>query len=198
MPTDWTGNGWDSDMTTAATLVAVLVVVLVGLWLGRRRLMRRLEERRSRRILEQLGRESMEHVAIPDGLGDENLVLDHVVLLPTGFLVVDVMDYAGVLFAGERIDEWTQTVGRRSYKFTNPIPANRLKVQALQDLFPEVPVHGRVAFTRQGRFATHLPAGACMLDGIRDSIADLVSDEDVPGTHYSAWMRLQREVAIQL
>ncbi|MFO8155600.1 MAG: nuclease-related domain-containing protein [Pseudomonadota bacterium] len=197
MSTEWMGGEWTPEMTAAVAL-GVLLVVLVGLWIGRRRLLRRLEDRRNRRILRKLGRESLEHVAIPDGLGEQNLALDHVVLLPTGFLVVDVKDYAGVLFAGERIDEWTQTVGRRSYKFTNPIPANQLKIQALQDLFPEVPVHGRVVFTRQGRFATGLPWGACMLDEVGESVADLVTDEDVPGTYYAAWMRLERDVAIRL
>ncbi len=197
MATDWMRGEWTPEMTAAMALVGGLVV-LIGLWLGRRRLLRRLERRRNRRILRQLGRESLENVAIPDGLGEQNLVLDHVLLLPTGFLVVDVKDYAGVLFAGERIDEWTQTVGRRSYKFPNPVPDNQLKVRALQDLFPEVPVHGRVAFTRQGRFATALPTGACMLDAIDESVADLLTDDDVPGTYYGAWMRLEREVAIPL
>ena len=192
MAVDWLTGEWTTEMVAAALVVAGLVVVLV-LWLGRRRFLHRLEARRNRRRIERLGREHMSHVAIPDGLG-ENLVLDYVILLPTGFLVIDVKDYAGVLFAGDRIEEWTQTVGRRSWKFPNPIPANQVKCQALRDLFPEVPVHGRVVFTRQGRFATALPEGVAMLDKLEEGVAELLTGEEVPGTYYASWLRLRREI----
>lgn len=196
MVAEWMGSEVTSEMVAGLLVLAGFLLILI-LWFGRRRLLYRLEIRRNRRQLQKLGRESMERIAIPDGLGD-NLVLDHVLLLPTGFLVVDVKDYAGVLFAGDRIDEWTQTVGRRSYKFPNPIPDNQVKVRAMEELFPEVPIHGRVVFTRQGRFATALPDGVSMLDGLGEDVASLLSDEEIPGTYYASWLRLRREIATPL
>ena len=174
---------------------AALVAILAAGWAWRRRRewLLRLEGARTRRKLRRLGREYMEGVVVSDGL-DSSVTVDFLVLLPGGLLVVDLKDYPGVLFAGERIDQWTQTVGRRSYKFPNPIPPNQFKVQAVSDRVSEVPVHGRIVFTRRGRFATAMPWGVSTVDSLAEDVADLRAEAEVPGTYYAAWLRLRKEL----
>ncbi|SFD22581.1 Nuclease-related domain-containing protein [Thiohalospira halophila DSM 15071] len=183
-----------TDTTTLGITAAAVVIgllVLAWAWSRRHDWLLRLEGARTRRTLRRLGREYMEDAVIPDGL-DSSVVVDFLVLVPGGILVVDLKDYPGILFAGERIDEWTQTVGRRSYKFPNPIAPNQFKVQAVSDQVPEVPVHGRVVFTRRGRFATALPWSVSTVDSLAEDVADLREGDEVPGSYYSAWLRLRR------
>ena len=182
------------DTTTlgiAAGVAVVALLIVVWAWGRRHDWLLRLEGARTRRTLRRLGREYMEDVVIPDGL-DISVTVDFLVLVPGGILVVDLKDYPGVLFAGERIDEWTQTVGRRSFKFPNPIAPNQFKVQAVSDQVPEVPVHGRVVFTRRGRFATALPWSVSTVDSLAEDVADLREGDEVPGSYYSAWLRLRQ------
>ncbi|MGM0412909.1 MAG: nuclease-related domain-containing protein [Pseudomonadota bacterium] len=183
----------NDTITLGIAAAGALVAILVAVWAWRRRhdWMLRLEGARTRRTLRRLGREYMEEVVVPDGL-DSSITVDFLVLVPGGILVVDLKDYPGVLFAGERIDEWTQTVGRRSYKFPNPIAPNQFKVQAVSDQVPEVPVHGRVVFTRRGRFATALPWSVSTVDSLAGDVADLREGEEVSGSYYAAWLRLRK------
>lgn len=121
-----------------------------------------------RRVLKQMSGVYLHDVLIPDGIGGE-IQLDYLVRLPDKLLVIDLKVMQGVLFGGEQIDEWTQIVDRRSYRFRNPLLDNRLRCQAVAELVKPVEVVGRVVFTEAGEFPRGRPPGV-------STIATLVGD----------------------
>jgi len=66
----------------------------------------------------------------PDGTTQ----VDHVVVSAHGIFVIETKNYAGWIFGSERDRTWTQKLGRRSYKFQNPLRQNYKHVRALAEL----------------------------------------------------------------
>ncbi len=131
----------------------LLVALLIMIW--RRG---RSDRGRMRRVLKQLSGVYLQEVLIPDGLGGE-IQIDYLVRLPDRFLVIDLKEMSGVLFGSEQIDEWTQIVNRRSYRFRNPLHDNRARCQAVAELVKPNEVLGRVVFTDTGEFPRGRPQG---------------------------------------
>ncbi len=143
---------------------ALLIVILGAWWWARGR----STQGRMRRALKHLGAVYLKDVLIPDGLGGE-IQLDYVVRLPDKVLVIDLKDMHGVLFGSEQIEEWTQIVDRRSYRFSNPLYDNRTRCHAVAELIKPTEVVGRVVFTDAGEFPRGRPPGV-------STIGSLISD----------------------
>ncbi len=169
---------WGAVLTTLL-LIAVLTI-LAWRWYTKRHQVARL--------LRELGGIYVRDLIIPDGVGG-TIQTDFLVLLRGGVLVLDVKNYRGALFGAQNAPLWSQMVRARSFKFTNPLPENFLRVQSLKLLLPSVPVIGRVAFTREGCFPRDLPAGVSMLDTLP---ADLGAFAGPASLQYlDAWKRLK-------
>lgn len=148
------------DTVLWGAVLSALLLVAVLLILAWRRHARRDQVSR---LLRSMGGMHVRDLIIPDGVGG-TVQTDFLVLLRGGVLVLDVKNYRGVLFGAENAPLWSQMVRARSYKFTNPLPENALRVQSLKLLLPSVPVIGRVVFTREGHFPRDMPTGVSMLD----------------------------------
>ncbi len=142
--------------------LALGVVIGLAVWVYLRRSASR---RKLRRVFKRLGSAQLRNVVLPDGVGGE-IQVDCLLRQPERILVLDIKNMHGVLFGGEQIDEWTQIVERRSYRFPNPLPDNRLRCQAVQALAGEVAVLGRVVFTDAGEFPRGVPEGVSTLDSL--------------------------------
>lgn len=149
------------------SLVAAGVLLAVGVLIAWR-VGRRSTKGQMRRALKHLGATYLKDVLIPDGLGGE-IQLDYVVRLPDKVLVIDLKDMHGVLFGAEQIEEWTQIVERRSYRFSNPLYDNRTRCHAVAELIKPIEVVGRVVFTDAGEFPRGRPPGV-------STIGSLISD----------------------
>ncbi|MBV5275722.1 MAG: NERD domain-containing protein [Lamprocystis purpurea] len=119
-----------------------------------------LGERRVGAVLERIGTECLHDVIFPDGRGGLTQV-DHVVLTGAGLVVVETKNYRGSIFGQEREAQWTQRLGRQSFRFQNPVRQNYLHTQAVKALVPGVPVLGWVVFTDSARFPKGKPDGVC-------------------------------------
>lgn len=137
----------------------VLLLILAGGWWF---WSRRSTQGQIRRMLKQLGGVYLKDVLVPDGIGGE-IQIDYLLRLPGEILVVDLKEMHGVLFGAEQIDEWTQIVERRSYRFPNPLHDNRLRCQAIAELIRPNPVSGRVVFTETSEFPRGRPDGVSTL-----------------------------------
>jgi hypothetical protein len=95
-------------------------------------------------------------VLLPDGMGGQ-IYVDHLLLTNRGIVVVDVKDFAGTVFAGDRMEEWTVIgIGRR-FGFPNPQGTLLDRVAAVRQLVSNVPVEGHIVFGRQADFAKGRP-----------------------------------------
>lgn len=132
---------------------------------------------------------------VPDGMGG-GFHVDFLLLTARGILVVDLRDVQGNIFAGDQMAEWTVFDGPRRFTFANPLSSLYDRVAAVKALAGEnVPVEGRVVFTRRGRFPKGLPKFTLMVDSLRvefpgsmDSLSGAVN------RFTDAWNRLKNAV----
>ncbi len=149
-----------------------------------------LGERRVGAVLERIGTECLHDVIFPDGRGGLTQV-DHVVLTGAGLVVVETKNYRGSIFGQEREAQWTQRLGRRSFRFQNPVRQNYLHTQAVKALVPGVPVLGWVVFTDSARFPNGKPDGVSSLRDLRRELRDKVGDVPPSAALRAAWERLK-------
>jgi hypothetical protein len=104
-------------------------------------------------------------VLIPDGQGG-NLHIDYLLLTSRGVLVIDLRDIRGNIFGGDQMTEWTVMNGASRSTFQNPQHALYDRVAAVRALCGELPVEGRILFTRRGKFPKGLPKYTLLLESL--------------------------------
>lgn len=162
-----------------AITVISLVSVIVYLW---RQAQKTKHQRHARKVIESLGLKFLQNVVLPDGV-DGLAFIDYLLLVPDGFVVLDVHHIEGHLFGGESVDQWSQVINNKTYKFPNPLYANQSKCQAVlwnlqHNIAPEDghankewQAHGWVAFSNIGNFPKGIPAQVSMIDDLKDNLA---------------------------
>jgi len=134
-----------------AALLAVAVVLfsIVLLWLRRRR-------RSLSRALKDVSIDRLHNVLLPDGMGGQ-IQVEHLLLTASGLVVVDVKEFQGKIFAGERMAEWTVIGQHGRFTFPNPLPTLYDRVAALKQIVRDVPVFGLVLFGAGADFTKGRP-----------------------------------------
>lgn len=112
-----------------------------------------------------VGSDTLVDVLVPDGMGG-NFHVDFLLLTSLGILVVDLRDVQGNIFGGDQMTEWTVMNGALRSTFTNPQSGLYDRIAAVKAVAGEVPVEGRVVFTRNGKFPKGLPKWTLMLDSL--------------------------------
>ena len=140
---------------------------------------------------------TMEHLVdalVPDGMGG-GFHVDYVLLTQRGMVVIDLRDVRGNIFGGDQMADWTVMDGPRRFTFTNPQGGLYDRIAAVKGVAGDVPVEGRIVFTRRGRFPKGLPKWTLMLDGLRAEFpsTDFVSSAS-EGRFREAWQRLKQAV----
>jgi hypothetical protein len=75
--------------------------------------------------------------------------IDHLVISPQGFFVIETKNYGGWIHGNDDSEYWTRTFYRSKIKFHNPVRQNWGHICALQEILPEyekVPCHSVVVF----------------------------------------------------
>lgn len=176
---------------------AVVIGVLVGVagvfgwraWRARR-------ERLARAAL--IASVSVEHVRdmlVPDGNGG-TLHLDHLLLTPRGLLVLDMRDAVGNVFGSDAMTEWTVMDGARRYTFPNPQAALYDRLAAVKALAGEIPVEGRIVFTRRAGFPKGLPRLTLREDSLAGDL--LMGDRALAERAVEPWRETWRQLCAQL
>ncbi len=86
---------------------------------------------------------------------------------PRGAVVLDLRDVRGNVFGGDQMNEWTVMDGPHRYTFVNPQSSLYDRIAAVKAIAgDEMPVEGRIVFTRRARFPKGLPKWTLMLDSL--------------------------------
>ena len=180
---------------TAWTLVAAAVAAGVALsWLWR--WYRRHRARKALRgAVTAAGDEHLIDVQVPDGMGG-GFHVDFLLLSVHGILVVDVRDVQGNIFGGDQMAEWTVMDGPRRFTFVNPQGGLYDRVAAVKAITGEVPVEGRVVFTRRGKFPKGLPKWTLMIDSLDSEFPPLEAEvhNATLARYRDSWERLRTMV----
>src|SRR6201993_4557465 len=138
------------------------------------------------------GSDHLVDMLVPDGMGG-GFHVDFLLLTARGILVVDLRDIQGNIFGGDQMADWTVMDGPRGFTFTNPQSPLYDRIAAVKAVAGEVPVEGRIVFTRRGKFPKGLPKFTLMLDGLRAEFpgGGLGANE---ARFREAWQRLKAQV----
>lgn len=132
---------------------AAVLAVLLGWFIWRRW---RRPKGDARAALNAVSVSVLRDVLVPDGMGGQ-IYVDHLLLTNRGIAVVDVKDFAGTVFASDRMQEWTVIGTGRRFGFPNPQGTLLDRVAAVRQLASNVPVEGHIVFGDSADFSKGRP-----------------------------------------
>ena len=131
----------------------------------------RYRQTRARRaidnVISSVAYDELRNVLLPSGTG-EQIHVNYLLLTQRGLLVIDLFDVQGMIFAGEKMAQWSVFGPKRHFTFTNPLPMLEERVAAVRQLAGEAPVDGRIVFSMRGEFPKGRPAVVLRLDALQD------------------------------
>jgi len=172
------------------TIVAIVMLLLL-IYLVSRRRKKTLKVRLLDKALQQLRSDEVRSIVIPDGIGGI-LEVERLILMEQGLLVLETYPVAGHLFGAEQIDQWTQIIDGRSYKFPNPLRHVHNSMHALQMLAPKVPIFCRVVFTGEGDFPKGKPAEVSVIATLESDLQAIIDAPKMSELSQKAWQRILR------
>ena len=128
-----------------------------------------LHERRLAKAIRLLGLKSIRNVILPDGVGGSAFI-DYLVLQTERILVVMLKRYRGTIFCADNIDQWTQLVGQRSFKFPNPLRQNEVDVQSVRNIAKNADIEGVILFHGQCDFPKGKPEQVLMVPEVIENM----------------------------
>jgi hypothetical protein len=135
----------------AAPIVVTLIALLALAHVNRHRLRLAWLNLKTRFCLDRLGLEQISGIQCPDGLGHE-FVVDRLLLRHDGITLLITKQYPGKIFCSEHIDDWTQMLGSKSFRFQNPLYELDIQVQAISKCLPGIAVDGYLFFDYLAEF----------------------------------------------
>ena len=166
----------------------VVLLVLIGIALQSTLLKEYMYEWKLNFLLKKLGRESLHNVVIPDGM-DGKIYIEHLILTPHEILLLAVKRYRGLIFAAETIDLWTQVIGKKSYKFENPLHQLESDALALNSHMEKSKITSKVLFLNDSVFPKGKPDNIISIRDIKKWRRDYAVDE-ISDVLRTDWKRL--------
>ncbi|MCH8249842.1 MAG: NERD domain-containing protein [Proteobacteria bacterium] len=145
------------------------VALLLVIWLGYRILGRRGESLEG--VIAEISFDRIEGLVIPSADEGEILV-DYLLLTPHGLLILEVKNIQGVVFGGDKMQDWTVIDDERRYTFSNPQPALYDRIAAVRQIVRQVPVAGRIVFLGGAEFTKGVPGLVCNLAELSSEFAE--------------------------
>jgi hypothetical protein len=177
---------FQSEMIAFAIVVLALLLIL---HLNRHRLRSRFREWRLQRCLGQIGSEQIRNLVCADGL-DGYYTLDRLALIGDGILLISYKPYVGNIYCAEKITEWTQVIGQKSFKFENPLFDLENQLIALKAIAGNVPLRGFLFFGQGAAFPKGHPQSVLQPDSIPPQYLRGQIDA-ISGEASDAWARLK-------
>ena len=118
-------------------------------------------------VISSVAYDELRNVLLPSGTG-EQIHVHYLLLTQRGLLVIDLFDVQGVIFAGEKMAQWSVFGPKRHFTFSNPLPMLEDRVMAVRQLAGDAPVEGRIVFSMRGEFPKGHPDSVIRLDELQD------------------------------
>ena len=170
-----------------------LVLIAIGLPLVLQvvlaRLKGRIGEECVAKLLDRQGYEALHDVIIDDRAGGSTQI-DHLLRLKSGLLVIETKNYSGMISGREKEPTWTQRIGRRSYKFQNPLRQSYKHTETLRQYLPNLPIHNRVVFVGDAEFPNGRPANVLTLKDLPLEVDSLQLLKIDPQDMEDAWRQV--------
>jgi len=180
---------WTSS--TIITLFISVILLLATMYTLMPILKSAVSEHRLKKAVRKLGRESIRNVILPDGVGG-NIFIDYLVLSTHNIIVVILKRYRGTIFCADNIELWTQLLGKRSFKFHNPLQQNDADIQSLRHLLPATSIEGIVLFHGECEFPKGKPERVRSVSEIL--LSDTEKNSAVQPDLLDSWQQLKETI----
>jgi hypothetical protein len=164
MDVNETMNRLDLQSEIVAFAIIAIALLLI-LYLNRQRMSVGFQEWRIQRCLNQIGTEQIRDLICPDGL-EGHYTIDRIALTRDAILVIAYKPYVGNIYCAERIAEWTQVIGQKSFKFENPLFDLENQITALTLAFGSIPLKGYLFFSHSAIFPKGHPESVLQPENI--------------------------------
>jgi hypothetical protein len=119
-------------------------------------------------VISSVAYDELRNVLLPVGTGDQ-IHVNYLLLTQRGLLLIDLFDTHGMIFAGEKMEQWSIFGPKRHFMIANPLPMLYDRVAAVRQFTgDDVPVQGRIVFSMQGEFPKGRPDYVIRLDELQD------------------------------
>jgi len=175
--------------TSILLIVAIFTIItLILLFINNRK---KSASRQMIAILKPYVLDEIKDIIVPDGIGGL-LEIEHLILMKQGLLLVETYPMSGNMFGAETINQWTQLIDGRSYKFANPLRHIRTSRQALMILAPNIPIYCRVVFNADSIFPKGKPEEVSVLSSLSDDLSNIQSSAIKMDQSSEVWQRIMR------
>lgn len=178
--------------TISYGLLGLLAVVAITSVVFFKRIKRAYADWCLLRAVKKLGTEVIQNIILPDGM-DGTVYIDNIVLRPDKILIVSFARYQGAVFASESIDIWTQVMGKRSYKFSNPLLKLEQEIAAVRAHIPNINVTGILIFSTDVDFPKGKPDSVISVDEAKTRFASK-RDKPVKKDYMDAWNKIRSKI----
>lgn len=127
-------------------------------------------------------------MVLPDGM-DGWVHIEWLLLRPEGLFMLETLEGAGKLIAGDALPDWT-LVGRRRFVFPSPLPELQRKLTALRLLAGKTPVKGLVVLSDRLELARAHPCSVIAFAQLEERMPSLGSGSSIPPAYAQSWDRL--------
>ncbi len=119
-------------------------------------------------VISSVAYDELRNVLLPTGSG-EQIHLNYLLLTQKGLLLIDLFDVHGMVFAGEKMAQWSIFGPKRHFMVANPLPMLYDRVAAVRHVAgDDVAVEGRIVFSMRGEFPKGRPEMVIRLDELQD------------------------------
>ena len=118
-------------------------------------------------VISSVAFDELRNVLVPTGTG-EQIHVNYLLMTQRGLLVIDLFDVPGVIFAAEKMEQWSVFGPKRHFTFSNPLPMLYDRVAAVRHIAGDVPVEGRIVFSMRGDFPKGRPEQVLRLDSLQE------------------------------
>jgi hypothetical protein len=176
---------YEAEVMTWGPPVVLLILALLFSYTTLRNW---LKEQFLYRSVRKLGVAALRNIVIPDGM-DGRVLIENIILSPDGIYILPIKRYCGIIFAADNIDTWTQVVGKRSYKFPNPLRELETYIMAVRNLLPDVNVAGYILVTRDAEFPKGKPERIIAVAAAADLLG--ITKREIPDQLRNAWENIK-------
>ena len=168
----------------AATAIFLVVLIII---ISVRMRKKHSVKNRLHKAFKPYSRAELQNIIVPDGVGGL-IDIEHLILLEQGLLIVELFPVSGNLFGADKIEQWTQMVNGRSFKFPNPLYRMQLLKQAVQVIAPSTPIFYRIVFTEpDSSFPKGQPEAVSILASLEEDLKRLEQEPIMTDKQRANW-----------
>jgi len=143
-------------------------------------------------VISSVAYDEMRNVLLPTGSGDQ-IHVNYLLMTQKGLLLIDLFDVKGMVFAGEKMAQWSIFGPKRHFMVSNPLPMLYDRVAAVKQFAgDDVQVEGRIVFSMSGEFPKGRPEAVIRLDELQDEFPVVEKAGSAAAAFANVWDRIKQ------